>query len=184
MTSRGAATRYARALFDVSLAEGKDLAGASAQLNDFARLMTEQDTLGRVLTNPAIPASRKRAVVEQILARAGTLQLSVTKLLLMLAERDRLALVPDVARAFESRLMDHQKVIRAEVATAMDLPADQVAALRQSLVKATGRDVRLATRVEPELIGGAVARIGSTVYDGSISRQLERIKETLTNDAG
>lgn len=179
MTSRGAATRYARALFDVSLAEQTDLAAAGAQLNDFARLMTEQSTLGRVLTNPAIPASRKRAVVEQLLALAGELQPAVTKVLLMLAERDRLALVPDVAHAFESRLMDHQKVIRAEVITAVDLQAEQLANLRQSLAKATGRDVRLAARVEPDLIGGAVARIGSTVYDGSISRQLERIKDTL-----
>jgi F-type H+-transporting ATPase subunit delta len=183
VTSRGAATRYARALFDVSLAEGKDLAATSGELNDFARLMADQGTLGRALTNPAIPASRKHAVVEQLLARAGTVQPPVAKILLMLAERDRLALVPDVARAFESRLMDHQRVIRAEVVTAIDLPSDRLAALQQSLAKATGRDVRLASRVDPDLIGGAVARIGSTVYDGSISRQLERIKESLTSDA-
>jgi F-type H+-transporting ATPase subunit delta len=79
--------------------------------------------------------------------------------------------------------MDHQRVIRAEVVTAVDLPADRLAALQQSLAKATGRDVRLASRVEPDLIGGAVARIGSTVYDGSISRQLARIKEALTSEA-
>jgi F-type H+-transporting ATPase subunit delta len=182
VTSRGAATRYARALFDVSLAEGKDLAATGAELNDFARLMNE-GTLGRVLTNPAIPASRKRAVVEQVLARAGTVEPPVAKTLLMLAERDRLALVPDLARAFESRLMDHQKVIRAEVVTAVDVPADRLTSLQQSLARATGRDVRLASRVEPDLIGGAVARIGSTVYDGSISRQLERIKESLTSEA-
>jgi F-type H+-transporting ATPase subunit delta len=183
VTSRGAATRYARALFDVTQAEGKDLAATSAELHDFARLMAAPATLGRVLTNPAIPASRKRAVVEQLLARAGTVQPPVSKLLVMLADRDRLALVPDVAAAFESRLMDHQRVIRAEVVTAIDLPADRLAALQQSLAKATGRDVRLASRVEPDLIGGAVARIGSTVYDGSISRQLARIKETLSSQA-
>lgn len=180
MTSRGAATRYARALFDVTQAEGKDLAATGADVNDFARLMTEQATLGRALTNPAIPASRKRAVVEQLIARAGTLQPAVSKLLLMLADRDRLGIVPDVAAAFESRLMDHQRVIRAEVVTAIDLPADRLTALQQSLAKATGRDVRLASRVDPNLIGGAVTRIGSTVYDGSISRQLARIKDSLT----
>jgi F-type H+-transporting ATPase subunit delta len=183
VTSRGAATRYARALFDVTVAEGKDLVATGAELNEFARLMTDEGTLGRVLTNPAIPASRKRAVMEQLLARAGALQAAVPKLLLMLADRDRLALIPDVAQAFESRLMDHQRVIRAEVVTAVDLPADRLAALQQSLAKATGRDVRLASRVEPDLIGGAVARIGSTVYDGSISRQLARIKEALTSEA-
>ena len=80
--------------------------------------------------------------------------------------------------------MDHQKVIRAEVVTAVDVPADRLTSLQQSLARATGRDVRLASRVEPDLIGGAVARIGSTVYDGSISRQLERIKDALTTEAG
>jgi F-type H+-transporting ATPase subunit delta len=183
VTSRGAATRYARALFDVTVAEGKDLVATNAELSNFARLMAEQSMLGRVLTNPAIPAARKRAVVEQVLALAGTLQPAVSKVLLLLADRDRLALIPDVASAFESRLMDHQRVIRAEVITALDLPADRLAALQQSLAKATGRDVRLASRADADLIGGAIARIGSTVYDGSISRQLQRIKDVLTSEA-
>ena len=180
MTSRGAAGRYARALFDITLAEQRDLTEANRQLTDLARLFSETAALARVLTNPAIPAPRKRAVVEQLLARAGTLQPAVSKLLLLLADRDRLALVPEIAQAFENRLMDHQKVVRAEVVTAIDLPLDRIAALKSTLAAATGRDVRLATRVDPDIIGGAIARIGSTVYDGSVTRQLARIKETLT----
>ena len=180
MTSRGAAGRYARALFDITLAEQRDLTEANRQLTDLARLFSETAALARVLTNPAIPAPRKRAVVEQLLARAGTLQPAVSKLLLLLADRDRLALVPEIAQAFENRLMDHQKVVRAEVVTAIDLPPDRIAALKSTLAAATGRDVRLATRVDPDIIGGAIARIGSTVYDGSVTRQLARIKETLT----
>lgn len=178
MTSRGAAGRYARALFDITLAEQQDLAEASRQVNDFAQLFTGT-ALARVLTNPAIPAPRKRAVVEQLIARAGALQPALSKLLLLLAERDRLALVPHVAQAFENRLMDYQKVVRAELVTAIDLPPDRVAALKSALAAATGRDVRLATRVDPEIIGGAVARIGGTVYDGSVTRQLARLRETL-----
>ena len=180
MTSRGAAVRYARALFDITLAEGKDLTAAGQEVSGFARLLTSNAALARVLTNPAIPASRKRNVVEALIARAGRLQPAVAKLLLLLAERDRLALLADVAEAYDVRLMDHLKVVRAEVVTAADLPTDRIAALKQNLATATGRDVQLSTRVDPDIIGGAVARIGGTVFDGSLSRQFERIRETLT----
>jgi F-type H+-transporting ATPase subunit delta len=179
VTSRGAANRYARALFDIALAEGKDLQQVQQDLGDFARLVAGNASLQRVLTNPAIPIARKRGVVEQLLARAGSLQPAVSKLLLMLAERDRLAILPDLARAFDSRLMDHQNVIRAQIVTAVELTPDRVTALTAGLKSATGRNVHVETRVDTTIIGGAVARIGGTVYDGSITRQLERMKETL-----
>jgi F-type H+-transporting ATPase subunit delta len=184
VTSRGAAIRYARALFDTALAENKDLQKTYDDLRAFSDLLSKTDGLARVVTNPAIPGSRKRALVEQLIGRAGgALQTAVGKLLLLLAERDRLGLLPDVADAFESRLMDHRKVVRAEVVTAMPLADDRVTALRDGLKRATGREVQLASRVDPQIIGGAVARIGSTVFDGSITRQLERMKETLTSAA-
>ena len=72
--------------------------------------------------------------------------------------------------------MDHQQVVRAEVTTAVELPADRVAALQQGLAQATGREVQLETRVDPSIIGGAVARIGSTVYDGSVTTQLREVE--------
>lgn len=179
MTSRGAAVRYARALFDVSLAEGKDLLATQRDLGDFARLVAASEPLLRVLTNPAIPALRKRGVVEQLIARAGSLQPVVVKLLLLLAERDRLAILPELAQAFDERVMEHQGIVKAEIASAAALSADSVAALTNGLKRATGRDIRIETRVDSALIGGAVARIGSTVYDGSVTRQLERMRETL-----
>ena len=181
MTSQGAAIRYARALFDVTQAEGKDLVQTERDLSGFAQVISANEPLHRVLTNPAIPATRKKAVVEQLIARAGALQPAVAKLLLVLAERDRLALVPDVARAFVSRLMDHQNVVRAEIVTAVALSPERVTALTDELKRVTGRNVHIATRVDESIIGGAVAKIGSTVYDGSITRQLERIKETLAS---
>jgi F-type H+-transporting ATPase subunit delta len=179
MTSRGAAARYARALFDIALAEKRDVADTYRELAQFVSLVETNPSLGRVLTNPAIPASRKRSLVETLLGRAEALQPAVAKLLLLLAERDRLALLPELAKAFENRLMDHQQVVRAELVTALPLPADRVGAITAGLKTATGRDVQLETRVDPAIIGGAVARIGSTVYDGSIVRQLERMRESL-----
>lgn len=179
MTSRAAATRYARALFDVAQKEGdiqqvgRDIAGVNA-------LLSSHEILGRTFANPAIPAARKRGVVEQLLARSGGISPVVSKLLLLLAERDRLVLIPDIASAYETRLMDHAQVVRAEVTTAVPLPDDRMAALRQGLASATGRQVQLETRVDPSIIGGAVARIGSTVYDGSVTTQLQKVQERLT----
>jgi F-type H+-transporting ATPase subunit delta len=183
MTSRAAAIRYARALFDLALAEKRDVAALQSELTGFAELVSGNESLARVLANPAIPAARKRGVVEELIARVGDMQPNLKKLLLLLADRDRLALLPDVAQAFQNRVMDHQKVVRAELVTAVALPTDRVAALSDGLARATGRQVRLDTRVDPAIIGGAVARIGSTVYDGSITRQLEKMKEALTNAA-
>jgi F-type H+-transporting ATPase subunit delta len=178
MTGRAAGTRYARALFDVALKEA-DVEQAGRDLAAFARLVAGHEVLARVLSNPAIPAVRKRAVVEQLLARAGGISPVVIKLLGLLADRDRLGLLPEIAAAYRNRLMEHAKVIRAEVVTAVPLPPDRVTALQRGLAGATGRAVQLEARVDSSIIGGAITRIGSTVYDGSVSRQLEKMKDAL-----
>jgi F-type H+-transporting ATPase subunit delta len=178
MTSRAAATRYARALFDVARKEG-DVQQAGRDLAAFAGLVAGHDSLPTILANPAIPAQKKKAVVDQLLARAGSMSPIVAKLLLLLAERDRLVLLPEIETAYQHRLMDDAKVVRAEIVTAVGLPDDRVAALQQGLANATGRQVQLESRVDPSIIGGAIARVGSTVYDGSVTRQLEMMKETL-----
>jgi len=180
MTSRAAAGRYARALFDVARAERADFERAERELVEFSNLVAANDILHRALTNPAVPAAKKRAVVERLVAEAGLLD-PVTKLLLLLAERDRLGILPDLVEAFRSRLMDHMNVVRAEVVTAAPLADDRADALRANLARATGRQVQLETRVDEAIVGGAVARLGSTVYDGSITRQLERMRESLTS---
>jgi len=182
MTSRAAGTRYARALFDVALKEA-DIEGAGRDLAGFAELVAGNDVLKRVLSNPAIPAAHKRAVVEQLLAKAGSVSPVVVKLLGLLADRDRLVLLPEIAAAYRNRLMEHAKVVRAEVVTAVALPADRIAALQRGLAGATGLDVQLENRVDPSIIGGAITRIGSTVYDGSVVRQLEKMKDALTAGA-
>lgn len=179
MTSRAAAARYARALFDVALKES-DVQQAGRELEAFSQLVAGHESLSRVVANPAIPAPKKRALIEQLIARAGSMLPVVAKLLLLLADRDRLVLLTEIASAYQHRLMDHAKVVRAEIVTAVGLPGDRVAALQAGLASATGRQVHLESRVDPSIIGGAIARVGSTVYDGSVTRQLEKMKETLT----
>lgn len=182
MTSRAAAIRYARALFDVAQKES-DIRQVSRELAAFVEVLSTHELLSRTLSNPAIPAARKRAVVEQLLARFENLSPVTAKLFLLLADRDRLVLVPDIATAYDARVMDHAQVVRAQLRTAVALPDDRVAALQQGLAKATGRQVQMETTVDPSIIGGAVARIGSTVYDGSVTMQLQKMKERLVSAA-
>ncbi len=181
MTNRAAARRYARALFDVSLKEA-DVQVVERELAAFVALVGEHADLQRACYSPAVPSPRKRALVAALVARLGAVSPVLAKLLLLLAERDRLVLLPDLAAAYRDRVLDHRRVVRAEVTTAVALPADRVERLRSSLVAATGRDVLLEPRVDPALIGGAVARVGSIVVDGSVARQLERMKERIGHD--
>jgi F-type H+-transporting ATPase subunit delta len=171
--------RYARALFDVALKERSDLEALERELAGVVALIGGNPALERVITNPAIPGSKKRAVVEQLVALSPVMPV-LSRLLLLLADRDRLPILPDLLDGYRNRLMDHQQVVRAELTTAIELPGDRVAALQQSISAATGRRVHLKTRVDPAIIGGAVTRIGSTVYDGSVTTQLQRLKERLS----
>jgi F-type H+-transporting ATPase subunit delta len=180
MTSGAAAGRYARALFDTVLAEAPgSVEAVEEQLQQFADLVARDEVLVSVFGNPAIPASKKVGVVRALLDRAGPMSAPLSKLIVMLAERDRLILLSDVARAYRVRVMDHLKIVRGEVTTAVPLPSDKLRALEQSLERATGRKVLLETTVDPSIIGGVVTRLGSTVYDGSVTTQLEKMKQVL-----
>ena len=144
----------------------------------FAELFRTYPTLEKVLLNPAVPVPQKRAAVTALTDRAQTVPI-VAKLLGVLAERDRLVLVPDLLAAYRERLLDYQNVVRAEVTTAAPLGVDRAKAIEASLARVTGRTVTLAAEVDPTIIGGVVARIGSTIYDGSVKRQLEKMKARL-----
>ena len=180
MTNKTAAIRYARALLDVAVKEKADLDLIENELSQFADLFTQYPLLEKVLLNPAVPVPRKRAAVSELLAQAKFTPI-VSKLLALLADRDRLVLVPDLLKAYSSRLLDFRGVVRAEVTTASALEPHRAAAIQKGLAAVTGRTVLLATKIDPAIIGGLVARIGSTVYDGSITRQLEKMKERLTD---
>ncbi len=185
MTSRAAATRYARALFDVALKES-DIRQAGRDLDGFAGVVAGNETLARVLANPAIPAAQKRAVIDSLLQAGGMASPVVANLLRLLADRDRLGLLAEVAEAYRVRIREYDQVIRVEIITAVVLPPDRLAALRQQLAAAGGRrpeDVHVESRVDPAIIGGAITKIGSTVYDGSVTRQLAKMKETLAAGA-
>ncbi len=178
MTNKTAATRYARALLDVAVKEKANLEQIENELSQFVDLFERYPTLRKVLLNPAVPVPRKRTAVSELLAQAK-LSPILSKLLALLADRDRLVLLPDLLAAYRNRLLDYRHVVRAEVTTAAPIDAHRVQAIQTSLAKVTGRTVTMATTVDPSIIGGLVARIGSTVYDGSVTRQLQRMRARL-----
>ena len=181
MTSRTAAIRYARALFEVALAEKADLEGVEQELAGYHDLFERQPNLKKVLLNPAVPVLRKRAAMTELTVSAKTSPI-VAKLLVLLAERDRLVLLPDLLISFHERSLSYRKIVRAEVTTATPLATGQAEAIGQWLTKATGRTVTLQARVDPAILGGLVARVGSTVYDASVIRQLQKMKDRLAEN--
>ena len=178
MSTRASAARYAKALFDVALAESTP-EQLENDLMAFSDLVRAHKDLQQALESPAIPAARKAAIVGQLLdlqKPSGP----VRKVLLLLAERDRLDLLADLVAVFHERVMEHLKVVQAEVTTAVPLPAEKAAQVQQRLGSMIGRTVTLTTKVDPALIGGMVTRIGSTVYDGSVATQLAALRQRLT----
>jgi F-type H+-transporting ATPase subunit delta len=182
VTNRTAANRYARALLDVTIKEKADLEQVERELAEFVALLDQHATLKHVLLNPVIPVQRKRAAVVELTARAGTSAV-LRKLLVLLAERDRLVLLPDMLAAYSERLLEYRKVVRAVVTTAAPLGADRSQALQRSLAAVTGGTITLETSVDPSIIGGVITRIGSTVYDGSVTTQLAKMKQKLVEGA-
>ena len=178
MTNSTAATRYARALLDVAVKEQADLDRIERELTSIVDLFRQYPALEQVFLNPVVPVPRKRAAMDALTARAGVLPI-VAKLLGVLAERDRLVLVPVLHAAYRDRLLDYRHVVRAEVTTTTPLTPERAKSIETSLARLTGRTIALSTKVDPALIGGVVTRIGSTVYDASVTRHLERMREKL-----
>ena len=179
MTSRTAAARYARAALDVATRESADLDTIARELDEFIAFFKQQPALEGLLLNPAVPAPRKRAAMEAITKLSGFTPI-VSKLLILLADRDRLGLLKDISATYRDFLADRQNVVHAEVTSAEPLSNERIQAIEERLTTMTGKRVAMTTRVDKDIIGGVVARVGSTVYDASIATQLKKIRERLT----
>ena len=177
MSMRASAARYARALLDVANKES-DPERAEQELAAFVDLVRTNPDLERTLANPVVSAADKRAIVQQILERLKPTT-PVGKLVLLLASRGRLALLPDLLDVYRERLMEYRNVLSAEVTTAAPLSPERAAQLQQRLANATGRTITMTTKVDASIIGGVVTRIGGTVYDGSVATRLAKVRDRL-----
>ena len=178
MSLRTSANRYAKALFDVALEEKADLAAIDTDLQSVVEMMKASPELEQASGFSSTTDAKRQALMESV-SKAMTLTAPVTKMLVLLAKSGKLNLIPDLAVAYRERLLAHQNIVRAEVTSAAPLSPEKTKALEASLSQVTGKKVELSVSVDPELLGGVVARIGSTVYDGSVKTQLQRMRQEL-----
>lgn len=172
--------RYARALVDTVVAPGSGLEAQQAlsELRVFSVMVKDSAELRNVLLSPAVSISKKRAVVARF-AEALPLSRLVRNFLYVVIDRRRTDLLKEIADAFELALDERMGIVRAEVSSAALLSDSQQAELQQELSRVSGKKVRCNFSIDPELIGGVIARIGSTVYDGSVRTQLHTMRERL-----
>jgi len=182
MTNRAAAMRYARALLEVSQRDA-DPVRVEREVAGFVDIMTSHPNLAGALTSPAVPPARKRAAIAALLPKLGRLSPVSSRLLTMLADRDRLDLLDDILDLYRERLRELQGVVKAKITTAEPLSASRTKSITRAIEEATGRQVAIETAVDESLVGGVVAQVGGTVYDGSISHHLERLRRRLLSDA-
>jgi F-type H+-transporting ATPase subunit delta len=177
MTGTTIANRYARALADVII-ERNETNEVTKELTDFERMMSEHSQLRDVFASPVIAAERKRAVLDELLTRAGLGQTTANFLRLLL-NNSRLHDLGQMMNALSRDLDARMNIVSAEVTTAREIGQQEKAELESQLKAATGKEVRLRFRTDPAIIGGLVTRIGSLIYDGSIKNQLAQMKKKL-----
>jgi F-type H+-transporting ATPase subunit delta len=178
MSLRTSANRYAKALFDVALEEKADLAKVDQELQELVGALKESPELLIAVGRRSVTDVARQSLMEAV-SKAMSLSPTMTKMLVLLAKSGKLNLVPEMAAAYRARLLSHQNVVRADVTSAAPLSPEETTALEASLSKVTGKKVEISLSVDPELLGGVVARIGSTVYDGSVKTQLTRMRQEL-----
>ena len=173
-------TRYARALADSVMAPGTGLDPKQTlvELRTFSAMVRESAELRHVLLSPAVSITKKRAVIARF-AEAVPFSRLVRNFLSLVIDRRRSDILTDIADAFELALDERMGIVRAEVKSAAPLSEAQQAELQQQLSRVSGKQVRCDFSIDPALIGGVTARIGSTVYDGSVRTQLHNMRERL-----
>lgn len=180
MTGTTIANRYARALADV-IVDRNETNEVVKELIGFERMMSEHPQLRDVFASPVIATERKRAVLDELLARISPRQTTANFLRLLL-ENSRLHNLDQMLNALSRELDTRMNIVSADVTTAREIGQQEKASLQSQLKAATGKEVRLQFRTDPAIIGGVVTRIDSLVYDGSIKNQLAQMKKRLMSD--
>ncbi len=174
------ASTYARAFADVLLGDHLDVNRALAELRAIAALLAESSDLRRVWENPAIPAEQKRGLLDAIAQRDG-ISKQVRNLIAVLIDHRRIHFLEPIIQQLEKDLDARLGFAEAEIITSRDLGDAEKREVEARVEKLTGKKVRAHYERDPSLLGGAVVRVGSTIYDGSVKGQLERMKEAISS---
>ena len=178
---RAAAGKYARALADVVTGHKLDAAKTVEEVNALAGLVAGSQELRTVLENPSVAGKQKLALLDAVASRLGVSRY-VRNFAALLVDNRRLAALPEIARQFAFELDERMGIAQAEVSTARELDDAEKKVLVGRIERLTGRKVRAQYARDPRLLGGAVVRLGSTVYDGSVRGQLQRLKEHMRGE--
>jgi F-type H+-transporting ATPase subunit delta len=171
---------YSRAFVDVVFHAHLDPDRAVGELRGIVALMKENDDLRRVWENPAIPAGQKHGLLDAI-AQSEGISKPVRNLVAVIIDHQRISFLERIIRQLEKELDERLGFAEAEVVSARELGEPERRALEAQVGKLTGKKVRAQYSRDESLLGGAVVRIGSTIYDGSVLGQLNRIKEAISS---
>ena len=180
MIASSVARRYARALLSLGLEEGR-FEQYGDELEAVLQAMKASRELGFLLTNPGYSMEQRQGAVGVL---AGALKLSplTVNFLRLLVDRQRIADLAAIARAYRTMVDQQAGRVRATVTSARPLGEDVLGRLREAIARTTtGRSIVLESRTDPSLIGGVVTQVGATMLDGSLRTQLERMREELKN---
>ncbi len=175
------AGRYASALFELATEQGK-AADVEADLEKVQSLCDESTDLVRMMRSPVIPAEEQSKALTAILAKAGVGPLATNFFKLIAANR-RLFAAGDMVKAYRALAAKARGQVTAEVTTAHALSAAQTTALKQTLKEQAGKDVSLAVKVDPSVLGGLVVKLGSRMIDSSLRTRLSSMKVALKGSA-
>jgi len=174
---KSASLQYANALADIALAQGA-AAPVTQQLGDFTAAYGSSQELRNILASPAVSKAEKRGVAEQIAARLGASKI-VRNFLFVVIDHQRTQLLPEIFESFENVLRERQGVAEAEIFSPSALNQAQKKEMTQALERLTGKRVEAKFTLDTNLLGGALVRVGDTIYDGSLRKRLNVLREQL-----
>ncbi|HEY4817983.1 MAG TPA: ATP synthase F1 subunit delta [Candidatus Acidoferrum sp.] len=177
---KSASLQYANALADVALAQGA-AEPVTQQLIGFGALYAESAELRNFLSSPAVTKEAKHRVIEKLLARVGGSKI-VRNFLLVVVDHQRTHVLPEMIAAFQEVIRQRQGITEAQVSSAVELSKAQRAEMEFTLERLTGKRVEAKFSLEPGLLGGAVVRVGDTVYDGSLRTRLNDLRARLASE--
>lgn len=177
MSLQTVARRYASALADVVI-ERREEREVQKEIELWASMIDSNPQLKEVFANPTVAYEQKQTVLNELISRTRVRE-TTASFLRVLLRNQRLAQLPEVSTRFGQVLDERAGLVAAEITTARPIPEDLKKALHDTLASATGRTVRLTFATDETIIGGLVARIGSTIFDGSVENNLERLADGL-----
>lgn len=174
------ASRYARAFADVVFTMKLDPNMTLSEVRSMQQLVQDNIELRRVWEDPSIPAEQKRAVLDGLVQKLGSSR-QVRNFFAVLIDHRRVSQLDDIVAEFQHEINDRLGFAEAEVSTARALSDPEKRELENQIAQLTGKRIQAKYVIDAKLLGGAVVQLGSTIYDGSVHGQLQRLREELVS---